>query len=156
MTKSSIEHVTFVLEKSYPQSPAKVFEFFSNAAKKRKWLGGEEEGFEIISYESAFKVGLFEHWKFRFKGGDLISNDTCYFDIVLNQRIVFVYSMAFGDKCISSSQVSIELFPKDGGTHLVHTEQGAFFDGIDQSAGRVEGQRGLYELLGKYLGSVNL
>ncbi len=151
MQKSSVVHSTFVLERKYPHSPEKVFAAFSDPAKKRRWLGGDDEGFEIVSYEPCFEVGGYDRWRFRFQGGVLIKNDTVYQDIVPCRRIVFVYTMDFGDKRVSSSQTTIEFLPEGDGTRLVHTEQGVFLDGADQAKGREEGTRGLLEQLAKEL-----
>jgi len=153
MQVRTVTHSTFVLERSYSKPPERVFTFFSDPVKKRRWLGGDEEGFEIESFEPNFQVQQFERWRFRFKGGELIKNDTCYQDIVPNQRVVFAYTMAFGDKLISASQTTVELIPTETGTKVIHTEQGAFLDGADGAQGREEGTRGLLERLAKELES---
>jgi len=147
MPTSSVAHSTFVIERQYPQSPTRVFSAFSDPAKKRRWMGGDADGFTIERFDMEFEVGRFERWQFRFKGGELITTEMMYQDIVPNQRIVFVYTMDFGDKRASSSQTTIELIPDGTGTKLVFTEQGAFFDGVDQAAGREEGTRGLLDAL---------
>lgn len=149
MPSPTVTHRTFVLEHRYAASPERVFAHFSDSAKKRRWLGGEEEGFEIVSYEPNFAVETFERWQFRFQGGELIKNDTCYQDIVPARRVVFVYTMTFGGRRISSSQVTVEFLPDGTGTRLIHTEQGAFFDGADQAAGREHGTNELLKTLGK-------
>lgn len=151
MNPTSVAHSTFTIENRYPASPEKVFSFFSDPAKKRRWLGGEDEGFEIVRYEPNFAVEAYDRWQFRFKGGDLISNDTCYQEIVPGRRIVFVYKMAFAGKPISASLVTVEFVPDGKGTKLVHTEQGAYFDGMDQAAGREAGTRGLLVTLGRVI-----
>ena len=147
MKKPTVAHDTFVIERRYSAAPDQVFAFFSEPAKKREWLGGEDEGFEIERFEPNFRVGQIERWTFRFKGGELIKNDVCYQNIVPGRRIVFVYTMTFGDKLASSSQTTVEFLPSGKGTLLIHTEQGAFFDGMDQAEGRREGTRGLLEQL---------
>ena len=40
MTKRSVTHDTFVLERSYPASPARVFFALSDKQAKAKWFGG--------------------------------------------------------------------------------------------------------------------
>lgn len=151
MKKSSVLHNTFVIERSYPKPPEKVFAFFSDPAKKRRWLGGDDAGFEVLSFEPNFKIDQYERWQYRFQGGVLIRTDICYQDIVPRQRIVFIYTMTFGDKRVSSSQVTVELIATGSGTLLRHTEQGAFFDGAEPPEGREQGTGGLLELLGKLL-----
>jgi uncharacterized protein YndB with AHSA1/START domain len=143
MTDLSVTHSTFVIEREFLAPPAKVFAAFSTPAKKRRWMGGEDDGFQIESFEMDFRVTQYERWSFRYQGGILIKTDACYQDIVPNRRIVFVYTMTFGDKCLSSSQVTAEFLPSPKGTTLVFTEQGAYFDGPDSAKGREEGTRGL-------------
>jgi hypothetical protein len=49
------------------------------------------------------------------------------------------------------SLATIELRPADAGTAMTFTEQGAFFDGIDDPAGREEGTRLLLAALAESL-----
>lgn len=151
MKTPTVLHDTFVIERLYPKSPEKVFAFFSDPVKKRRWLGGDDAGFEVISFEPNFKIDQYERWKYRFQGGIQIRTDICYQDIVPQQRVVFVYTMTFGDKRVSSSQVTVELIADGPRTRLRHTEQGAFFDGAEPPAGREQGTGGLLDLLGKLL-----
>jgi uncharacterized protein YndB with AHSA1/START domain len=151
--KHSVVHDTFVIERIYPQSPEKVFTAFSDPTKKRRWMSGNDEGFEIETFDMDFQVDKFERWQFTFKGGERIKTEVRYQDIVENNRIVIVYTMTFGDKRVSSSQITTELIPENDGTKLIHTEQGVFFDGVDQAAGRKEGTKGLLEALAKELDS---
>jgi hypothetical protein len=44
---------------------------------------------------------------------------------VPDQRIVFAYTMTLGEKRISSSFGTVELFPVGDRTRLTYTEQGA-------------------------------
>ena len=147
----SVVHDVFVLERVYPHPPEKVFAAFADSKKKRHWFGGEDEGFEIQKFEMDFRVGQLETWEFNFKGGEPISTEVRYQDIVENSRIVVVYTMDFSGKRVSSSQVTTELIPTKEGTKLIHTEQGVFFDGVDQAAGRKEGTQGMLEILAKVL-----
>ena len=55
------------------------------------------------------------------------------------KRIVFVYTMAVAGRRISASLSSVGSFPAVGGTRLVFTEQGQYFDGIDQPKQREAG-----------------
>ena len=85
------------------------------------------------------------------RSGAPIANDTVYQDIVPDRRIVFVYAMTVGDKRISASLSSVELFASGKGTRLVYTEQGQFFDGADQPKAREEGCAELFDKLGEEL-----
>lgn len=52
---------------------------------------------------------------------------------------------------MSVSLMTVELAPDSGGTKIVLTERGAFFDGLDSSAQREEGARDSLAQLGDYL-----
>lgn len=147
MKESSVSHATFVIERSYAATPAKVFAAFSDPIKKRRWMGGDEDGFTVEGFEMDFQVDHYERWSFRFQGGPVIRTDICYQDIVPACRIVFVYTMTNGAERISSSQTTVEFFPTTKGSTLRFTEQGAFFEGGDDAKGREEGTRGLMEKL---------
>jgi uncharacterized protein YndB with AHSA1/START domain len=150
MTERSVTHATFVIERSYPASPARVFNAFADPAIKRGWFA-EGEGWEVETFEVDFQVGGREHSSFRFQGGPLITNDTVYQDIVPDQRIIIAYSMAVEGAAISSSLATMEFKPEGKGTRLVFTEQGAYLDGHDDVPGREHGTRELLEALGRAL-----
>lgn len=146
----AVLHSTFVIERTYPQSPAKVFKAFADKEMKRRWLI-EGEGWEIFAYESDFRVGGGDSSRFSYKGGPELTNDTQYQDIVPNERLVFSYRMTMGGKPLSASLTTIELKPSGSGTLLVQTEQGAYFDAENGAEGREEGTRWLLDRLGEEL-----
>jgi uncharacterized protein YndB with AHSA1/START domain len=148
--QSSVVHSTFSIERTYPVPPSRVFSAFANPAAKCRWFA-EGEGWEIEEFTSDFRVGGREFSRFRFEGGAPIRNETVYQDIVPDRRIVFAYSMEVGAKRISVSLATVEIALSGGGTHLVYTEQGAFFDGADKPEGREAGCRELFEKLGEEL-----
>ena len=69
---------------------------------------------------------------------------TRYHEIVDNLRIVYSYEMRFGGDRLSVSLTSLEFTPREGGTLLTLTEQGVYFDDLDNSPHR---ERGTGELL---------
>jgi uncharacterized protein YndB with AHSA1/START domain len=148
MNDSSVAHASFVIERSYPVPPRRVFSAFSDPAKKRRWFGGEEDEGSLESFEIDFRVGGRErrvsrlNEKSPFPGTPLI-NDTYYQDIVADRRIVFAYTMTIGDRRISASLATFEFFPTQNGTMLVFTEQSAFFEGADGPKMREQGWREL-------------
>ena len=152
MTKRSVTHASFTIERAYDLPPARVFAGFANPEAKRRWLIGGE-GWQVEAYEPAFAVNAFERSRFRFKGGPLIANDTVYLEILPEQRLVFAYTMALEGATMSSSLVTVQFEPAGKGTRLVFTEQGAYVDGFDDVTGRENGTRELLEALAKELGS---
>jgi uncharacterized protein YndB with AHSA1/START domain len=157
MEERTVTHSTFVIERSYPVRPERVFAAFADPAKKRRWFA-EGEGLDIEEFETDFRVGGKERARFRFKEGSpfkgtALTNDTTYQDIVPNSRVVMAYTMTLGEKRISASLATFELLPKDKGTDLIFTEQAAFFEGADGPQIREEGWRQLLEQLGKELAS---
>ena len=66
---------------------------------------------------------------------------------------VSIPDLSVDDRLMSTSLTTVQLFPAEGGTRMVFTEQGAFFDGLDDPAGREHGTGGLLDALGGVLGA---
>ena len=151
MADPSVVHSTFVIERSYPYPPKRVFAAFADARQKRRWFG-ESEHHEVKQFDMDFRVGGNERLKYRFnestpfKGVPLTSEGS-YQDIIEDKRIVTASTMTMGDKRMSSSLVTIELVPSDKGTDLICTYQGAFYEGSDGPQMREGGWRKLLDKL---------
>jgi uncharacterized protein YndB with AHSA1/START domain len=155
MQEPSVIHSTFVIERSYPKSPERVFSAFADAAKKRRWFA-ESESHDVEEFAMDFRVGGTERSRYRFTEctpfpGVALTNEGSYQDIVPNRRVVTASTMTLGDRRISASLVTVELLPTDQGTDLICTHQGAFFEGADGPEMREAGWRHLLEQLSKEL-----
>lgn len=155
METRDITHSTFVIERSYPHTPERVFAAFAEPSKKRRWFveGGNND---VEEFEMDFRVGGKERVRLRFKEGTpfpgaILVNDGTYQDIVPNRRVVLAYAMAFGDKRFSVSLATVEFLPTGEGTKLILTHQGAYFEGSDGPKMREEGWNTLMERLAKEL-----
>ena len=151
MEEQSVIHSTFVIERSYPAKPERVFDAFADPAKKRRWFV-DDDHHEVESHELDFRVGGKERVRFRLGEdtplkGVACTNDISYLDIVRNRRVVHASTMSLGDKCISASLATFEFLPSEKGTDLIFTHQGAFFEGADGPEMREEGWRKLLDKL---------
>jgi len=154
MPEPSVVHSTFVVERSYPQSPDRVFAAFAQPARKRRWYA--EGDHEIQEYEMEFRVGGSERLHYRFKEGHLIAgseinNESTFQDIAPNSRIVTTQKMSLNGKPVNINVVTFEFLPSGTGTDLVLTNQGTFVDWPDGAKMIEQGWRGLVERLGKEL-----
>jgi uncharacterized protein YndB with AHSA1/START domain len=151
MTKPTVTHATYVIERNYPVSPARTFAAFADPEKKRRWFSGART--PAGDFEMDFRIGGRERTRSVIDGGPYkgtqLTNETVYQDIVPDKRIVFAYSMLLGDRRISASLVTVELIPKGDGTTLIFTDQGAYFEGADGPAMRQQGWEHLIDRLEK-------
>ena len=151
MRQRSVEHATFVVERTYDASPSRVFAAWADRAAKARWFGAHDESTDD-EFELDFRVG--GHERRRGSAGDRVyAVEARYQDIVPDERIVYTYDMRFDEQRISVSLSTVELAPAGEGTRLTYTEQGAFLDGLDTSDQRKQGMGGLLEGLGRYLES---
>ncbi len=151
MPERSVTHATFVIERTYPASPARVFAAWSSSGAKSAWFHGPAEWDRRAEHALDFRVGGRESVSGGPKGGAVHHFEAIYQDIVPDQRIITSYEMRLDDKRISVSLATVELKPAGAGTRLTYTEQGAFLDGYDDAGQREHGTRGLLDQLGAAL-----
>jgi uncharacterized protein YndB with AHSA1/START domain len=140
-------HSTFVIERSYPADPARVFGAWADAQAKGQWFGPSSPK----QHRLDFSVGGTEHLAIQMESGDTYTYDARYLDIVAGERIVYSYDMHRNDDRISVSLATVELAPDPQGTRLTLTEQGVFLDGHDTPEQREHGTRELMDALGSAL-----
>ncbi|HLZ71361.1 MAG TPA: SRPBCC family protein [Dehalococcoidia bacterium] len=150
MSERSVTHATFVIERTYAASPARVFAAWADPAAKARWFAGPDE-WQPGPHELDFRVGGRERVSGVPRGGPVHTFEARYHDIVPNERIISSYDMYMDETRISASLATVELQPAGDGTRLIYTEQGAFLDGYDDPALREHGTAELLDALGAAL-----
>ncbi|UJF33494.1 SRPBCC family protein [Paenibacillus hexagrammi] len=139
MNERSTVHNTFVVERVYSVSPAKVFEYWADSGLKQKWFTKADE-FD-------FRTGGGERSQGGPPGGPVFTFDAQYHEIVPNERILYTYTLDMGETRISVSATTVEFKPEGGGTKLIFTEQGVYLDGHDTPAMREHGTKEMLDKL---------
>ncbi len=83
MTKASVEHASFTIERVFKASPARVFQAFADPAAHDRWFV-KADNWPVAEYSHDFRVGGRDGKTFYF-------NETVYLDIVENRRIISAY-----------------------------------------------------------------
>ncbi|THF82267.1 SRPBCC family protein [Cohnella fermenti] len=143
MTERFVKHATFIVEKTYAAAPTRVFRAWSDPGAKAKWFS-KPDGFE-------FRVGGREFSRGGPPEGPVFTFDAVYQEIVPEERIVYSYTLDADTTRISVSITTVEFVPVSGGTKLIFTEQGAFFDGHDTPEIREHGTNEMLDALGRSL-----
>lgn len=143
MSEHYVKHATFVVERTYPATPERVYHALADSEAKARWFSKPD----IFD----FRVGGREYSKGGPEEGPIFTFEALYQEIVPEQRIVYTYSLDVDDTRISVSVTTIEIAAAEGGTKLIFTEQGAFFDGHDTPEIREHGTNELLDALGRSL-----
>jgi uncharacterized protein YndB with AHSA1/START domain len=146
MSKRSVTHSTFVIERNYEASPVRVFAAWADLNAKGQWFGPGAEH----EHELDFREGGREHFEAAVNGA-VYSYDALYEDIVADERLVYTYNMHRDGVRISVSVTTVELLPDGDRTHLRYTEQGVFLDGQDTPEQREHGTKELLDKLAEAL-----
>lgn len=155
MDEAAAVHSTFVVERSFPKPPDKVFDAFADPAKKRRWFA-EGRAHDIVAFEMDFCVDGVERFTYRFREGTpfpgvVVDNRNRFQDIAPNRRIVISQAMDFANRRVSATLVTIELVSTEKGTDLICTHQGVFFEGSGGPELRQQGWITLFERLAREL-----
>ena len=150
MTRSTVAHDTFVIERTYNVPVAQVFRAWADPPSKARWFAGSADALGA-GYELDFRVGGREVNRGGPPGGPLYTYESQFRDIVPDQRIVYAYEMYADEVRISVSVATVQFLSHDATTQLILTEQGVFLDGHDTVAQREEGTRSLLDSLAVHL-----
>ena len=146
MTERSAIHSSFVIERTYDATPARVFGAFSDPQAKNRWFANGD-GWGTDDYQLDFRVGGTEIYRGR-HADTAVTFEARYYDIVPDERIVWTYDMHMNGDRISVSLATIEFRPEGDKTTLVFTEHDTFLDGHEAVGPREEGTKELLESLG--------
>ncbi|MEZ4454506.1 MAG: SRPBCC family protein [Nannocystaceae bacterium] len=146
-TNRSPIHGTFTLERIYDATPERVFQAWADPALKAQWFSGPADRWTSLERSCEFRVGGQERARGQFQGGRISDYRARYHQIRTNELLVYDYDMFVDDTFLSVSLSTVEILAHRGGTRLVYTEQGVYFDGNDGRANREEGTRALLENL---------
>lgn len=149
-------HATFVMERTYPHPVDKVFAAFAQPELRARWqnppgtghpdnqitfefaLGGRETNRWVMGDETPFP-------------GAVMTSEGLFLDIVPQGRIAMANNMMMNGTPFSASLMTFEFEAAAGGTRLVCTHHGAFFENADGPEMRQDGWRQLLDLLGDSL-----
>ena len=143
----SAAHTSFVLERHFKASAARVFAAWADPATKLRWTDCHADT-GTTEFCMDFRPGGRETYRSRLPDGRLLAVDKVFLDIVADARIVFAYAMAAAGKALSASLVTVELADTANGSTLKLTEQLAYLDGHHDLEQRRRGtEEGLDRLL---------
>lgn len=146
----SVVHADFTIERQYDCTPSQTFSAFADSDLKRQWFGVPAD-WENAVWEHDFRVGGGEVNAGGPPGGQIHAYRSRFHEILADERIVFAYDLLVDERLMSVSLTTVEFFAAEAGTRLLFTEQGAFFDGLDDPAQREHGTGKLLEALGEFL-----
>jgi uncharacterized protein YndB with AHSA1/START domain len=113
---ASAQHATFVIERNFAASPARVFAAWASEQAKSRWFAGSE-AWKEDSRSFDFRVGGREHLRGTWRDGHVSDFEARYHDIVPNRRIVYSYGMHIDDTRISVSLSTVEFKAADTDLH---------------------------------------
>jgi uncharacterized protein YndB with AHSA1/START domain len=145
-------HDTFRIERSFKASRKRAFEAWSNVDLKAKWFAGPAEIWTAVKRELEFTIDGKETVVGVFSQGGSSRFEAVYLDIIDMSRVVYAYRMFVDDELLSVSLATVEFKDSGTGTHMIFTEQGAFFTSQEgDAAERKRGSEILLENIAQFL-----
>ena len=112
-------------------------------AAKAQWFAGPDS-----EHRLDFRVGGHEVARGAGAGGEVLTFESTYHDIVPSARIVYSSTLSVRDQVATVSLTTVEISPAGNGTRLVLTEQGAYLDGLEDPSWREQGTSKHLDALG--------
>lgn len=152
MSKHSVVHAVFHIERTYAAAPPRVFQAFADPAAKAVWFSGDPAKWRELERSMDFRVGGREIAKGKWTDGPVSTFDAVYHDIIPDARIIYTYNMFIDARKISVSLATLQISAvAGGGSRLQICEQGAYLDGYEDGGSRERGTADLMDRLGDCL-----
>ena len=153
MTERCAAHTSFVIEREFAASPARVFKAWGDPSAKQRWADCHADH-GTTEYGMDFRVGGHEVQRAVLPGGRSMLIDKVFIEIAPDDRIIFAYSMAMDRKMISASLVTVEFQAVGMGTSMRFTEQLAYLDGHEDLDMRIKGTNDGFDRLALEMSNV--
>jgi uncharacterized protein YndB with AHSA1/START domain len=138
MTRSSVKHTSFVIDRQFDASPERVFAAWSDPEAKRRWSDCHAD-LPDNEYSLDFRPGGVEIHRVVYPNGSVQRVQKRFFDIVPNARIIFGYDIRLDSRRLSVSLVTVQLERARAGTRMLMTEYIAYLDGHEDLEERIRG-----------------
>ena len=122
MTRRSAHHTSFVLERRFAASPARVFRAWSDPQAKRRWSDCHAD-VGTSEYCMDFRPGGRELHRATLPDGREQIVDKIFLEIAPDARVIFAYSLAVAGRTLSTSQVTVELDAEPNGRYVAATHR---------------------------------
>ena len=146
MSPCNTSHHTVVVRRRFQAPVTRVFQSWEDPGALQAWYTPGDDTWTSKVLELDFRVGGVKRLQFGPPGETPFHEDCRYEDIVPEARICYAMTIAHGDVRITTSMVTVQLFPHGETTEVVVTDQLVILDGGDTSSDR---ERGWGETLDK-------
>lgn len=138
MTRPSVLHTSFVIDRQFKAPPDRVFAAWADPEAKRRWSDCHGD-LPNNEYSLDFRPGGVEVHRVVYPNGSVQRVQKRFFDIVPDARIIFGYDIQLDSRRLSVSLVTVQFEPSRTGTRMLMTEYIAYLDGHEDLEERIRG-----------------
>lgn len=138
MTRPSVLHKSFVIDRQFKAPPDRVFAAWSDPEIKRRWSDCHGN-LPDNEYSLDFRPGGVEVHRVVHPNGSVQRVQKRFFDIVPGARIIFGYDIQLDARRLSVSLVTVQFEASRTGTRMSMTEYIAYLDGHEDLEERIRG-----------------